>query len=112
MALLSTCLALVKPVGMSAEDADAWLITAAREVSYLPCDILAEACREVRRTATHHGQIVPGIIREGEERYQNRRKIVGPRPLPPEQQIEYHRWAPTREELEALKAQAASNLKA
>lgn len=97
---------------MSAEDADAWLITAAREVSYLPCDILAEACREVRRTATHHGQIVPGIIREGEERYQNRRKIVVPRPLPPEQQIEYHRWAPTREELEALKAQAASNLKA
>lgn len=110
--MLSTCLALVKPVGMNAEDTDAWLITAAREVSYLPEDILADACREVRRTATHHAQIVPGIIREGDERYSNRRKIVGPDPLPPERQIEHHRWAPTREELDALKAAAVSNLKA
>ncbi len=35
-AMLSTCLALVKPVGMSAEDAQAWLRVAARDAEAGP----------------------------------------------------------------------------
>lgn len=114
--MLSSCLALVKPVGMSQEDTDAWLITAAREVAYLPADILADACAATRRVATHHAQIVPGVIREGDERMAMRRTFIRMRdrnkPAPVERQIEHHKWEPTREELEALKASAVKNLKA
>lgn len=101
---------------MSQEDTDAWLITAAREVAYLPTDILSDACAAVRRTATHHAQVVPGVIKEGDERLASRRAILrlqnARKPAPPERQIEHHKWAPTREELEALKASATANLKA
>lgn len=101
---------------MSQEDTDAWLMTAAREVAYLPADILADACAATRRVATHHAQIVPTVIREGDERLASRRAIIRIRDrgklAPPERQIEHHKWAPTREELEALKAEAVSNLKA
>ena len=112
VALLTTCLALVKPVGMSGDDARAWLTVAAGEVKHLPRDILEAACAEARKTCTHHGQIIPAILKEGEERLRNRRKIVRADPLPPERQIEQHRWAPTREELEAIRAEAVKNLRA
>lgn len=111
MARLSTCLALVKPVGMSAEDADAWLRTATRELAYLPPDLLAEAAQVARRTCTHHGQIVPAIIKETEERMATRRKLAAPveRPqaLPKPDQ-----WKPNADELEAIKAKAAADLAA
>lgn len=112
VALLTSCLALVKPVGMSGEDAHAWLRVAAGEVAHLPRDILAAACGEARKVCTHHGQIIPAIIKEGDERLNTRRKIVQPMPIPPERHLEHQRWSPTRDELEALKAATTKGLRA
>lgn len=111
MAGLSTCLALVKPVGMSAEDADAWLRTATRELAHLPPDLLASGCRSARRNCTHHGQVVPHIIKETDEWLAMRRRYTTPVEKPvalPKPD----RWHPTSEEIEALKRGAADQLKA
>jgi len=114
--MLTTCLALVKPVGMSQADTDAWLVTAAREVAYLPKDILENACSKARRTVTYHGQIVPAIIKEGEEQLISRRSIrriqEARNKVPKERRIENSPWEPTQAELDELKARAAANLKA
>ena len=97
---------------MSSDDAHAWLRVAAGEVSHLPRDILADACGEARKVCTHHGQIIPAILKEGEERLKLRRKIIRPEPLPPERQIEHHPWRPTADELAAIKAKATKSLRA
>jgi hypothetical protein len=105
VALLTTCLTLVKPVGMSAEDADAWLTVATGEVLHLPADILDTACTAARRACTHHGQIVPAILKEGEELLALRRKRFVPETIPPERHLPKPApWHPTPEELAELKA--------
>lgn len=78
VAMLASCLALVRPVGMAQADADEWLRVAARELSYLPGDLLADGAAHARRTCTHHGQIVPAIIKETDERLAARRKATRP----------------------------------
>jgi hypothetical protein len=62
--LLSSCLALVRPVGMPDTEADDWLGVALGEVARYPVDVLAIGAQEARRTSTHHSQIVPTICRE------------------------------------------------
>lgn len=114
-ALLTTCLSLVKPVGMSAADAHAWLMTASDEIAYIPSDILADACTVARRTCTHHGQIVPTIIREAEEHLGARRRLhaaIAPAPADAPKLNSPEPWRPTPEELEQLKAEAAASLRA
>jgi hypothetical protein len=64
VALLTSCLALVRPVGMPESEAEDWLAVALSEVSAYPADVLAIGASEARRTATHHAQIVPTICRE------------------------------------------------
>lgn len=59
---LQRCLALVRPVGMTDNAAKDWLAAAVAEVRHVPPATLARACAEVRKTATHHGQIIPAII--------------------------------------------------
>jgi hypothetical protein len=103
VALLTTCLTLVRPVGMSDENASTWLRIAAGEVRDLPRDLLVDGCAHARKTCTHHGQIVPAILKETEERLATRRKLASPvekfetlpAPAP---------WKPTPEELAELKA--------
>lgn len=73
--LLSICLSLVRPVGMPSEDAEAWLTVAAEELRDVPADLLHDACKHVRRTATHHAQIVPGIIKYAEETWERRKRL-------------------------------------
>lgn len=113
VALLTTCLALVRPVGFTDDNAKDWLRVAAREVAYLPPGILSTACADARRAATHHAQIIPLIIESGDKALRERRRIdefvgVGEAPaLPPPPQ-----WAPDRDELEAIKANAAAMLSA
>lgn len=105
VALLTTCLTLVKPVGMSAEDADSWLTVATGEVLHLPGDILDAACTAARRSCTHHGQIVPAILREGEEILAMRRKRFGVDRIPSDRHLPApDPWKPTPEELAELKA--------
>lgn len=113
VAMLTACLSLVKPVGMSAEDAQAWLRVAARELSDLPPDLLAHGCTEARRTCTHHGQIVPTIIKVTGETMAIRRdmanranrKVELPKPGQGE------RWTPQPGELEAIKREVAEKLR-
>jgi hypothetical protein len=113
VALLSSCLALVKPVGMSGEDAQAWLRVAASELAHLPSDMLAKGCTAARKTCTHHGQIVPAILKDVGEWYDTvaegarlaaRRSEAVAAPPEPEP------WNPSRDELEAIKAEVARAL--
>ncbi len=113
MALLTTCLALVRPVGFTDDNARDWLRVAGQEIAYLPLDILRDACAEARRTATHHAQIVPAIIKAGDQRWNERSRIDefvrgfdAPRLPPPAP------WQPTTDELDAIKRQVADSLSA
>lgn len=120
MALLTSCLALVRPVGLTDDNARDWLRVAAGEVARIDLDLLTEACAEARRSCTHHGQIVPRIIKATEERMaerasawrrerelrewdeaRKRTKLPAPEP-----------WQPTAAEIEAIKQEAADRLKA
>lgn len=119
--MLTSCLALVRPVGLSDENARDWLRVAAGEVAHIHTDLLVEACASARRSCTHHGQIVPRIIKETEERMdlrkreqlarealardeRNRREQAAlPKPDP---------WRPSAEEIEQVKREAAERLKA
>jgi hypothetical protein len=62
-AKLTACFALVRPVGMSAGEATDWLTVAAEEVRDIPADLLDEALLAVRRSCTHHGQIIPTVFK-------------------------------------------------
>lgn len=66
MALLTSCLSLVRPVGMSEGEAEDWLSVAVGEVLNYPAHVLQAAASEARRTCTHHAQIVPAIIKAAE----------------------------------------------
>lgn len=113
--MLSTCLALVKPVGMSAEDAQAWLRVAAGELAHLPPELLERGCALARKTCSYHGQIVPTITKETEEEYQamkscaqyEARQASKAQALPKPEA-----WVPVDGELERIKAEVARALKA
>lgn len=115
VALLSTCLALVRPVGLTDRMADDWLAIAAQEVAYIPLDVFHDACAHARRTCHHHGRIVPTIVAYSDPVIEQRRKHVSAMQelaLTP-QKIEVPKaWLPTQEELEAIKAQTAASLSA
>lgn len=74
--MLTSCLALVRPVGMTAEEAGDWLGVAIGEVAHYPAGVLHEAAVEARRTCTHHSQIVPAIIEAAEERMARIRRMA------------------------------------
>lgn len=116
VALLASCLMLVKPVGMSDADAQGWLNVAAGEVEHLPLDILQQGCSAARRTCTHHGQIVPAILREAEDWLATRRRIFGEpvdhAPADAPKLAAPPPWLPTPEELDQIKFEAAERLRA
>ncbi len=116
---MTSCLALVRPVGLSDDNARDWLRVAAGEVGNIDLDLLTEACAEARQNCTHHGQIVPRIIKATQERMEAREaswrrerelrewdeartRPQLPAPAP---------WRPTAEELEQIKLDAAKRLK-
>jgi hypothetical protein len=111
VAQLSTCLALVKPVGMSAEDTQAWLRVAAGELSHLPPDMLERGCKTARKTCTHHGQIVPAILKDVGQWYADvaeGARIAERMAKPVERLPAPEPWLPTTDELEAIKASVAA----
>ena len=112
VARLSTCLALVKPVGMSEGDTSAWLTVAAGEVAHLPVDILAGGCSVARKTCTHHAQIIPTILKECGNWWELRRSMH-PQPIPESHQLAApDPWQPTQTELDELKAIVGKALRA
>ena len=82
VALLTSCLALVRPVGMPENEAEDWLAVALGEVASYPADVLAIGASEARRTSTHHAQIVPTICREADAIMAQRLRIARmPKPV-------------------------------
>ena len=75
IAELTACLALVRPVGMSPDEAEDWLAVAAQEVMAYPPGILSAACLSARRSCTHHAQIVPHIVAEAEAEWQRQSRL-------------------------------------
>ena len=74
---------------MTDAEASEWLTVAASELAEYPQDIIASACKRVRRTATHHSAIVPALIADCDEAMQTRRFLARPAPpIPPARQIE------------------------
>lgn len=78
IAVLSACLALVRPAGMTGGEAADWLGVAAQTVEHLPFDILQSACLSARKTCTHYSQIVPAIIATGDAALAERRELRAP----------------------------------
>ena len=100
---------------MSAEDTQAWLRVAAGELSHLPPDMLERGCKTARKTCTHHGQIVPAILKdvgpwyadvEAGARIAERKAAAQTNPV--DRLPEPEPWAPTFDELEAIKAKVAA----
>lgn len=65
--LVSAMLALVRPTGMTDRAADEWIAVAASDLAGHKLNVLKAACTEARKTCTHHGQIVPTIMKEMRE---------------------------------------------
>lgn len=80
IAQLSSCLALVRPVGMTERETEDWLNVAMTTIGDLPQDLLERGCAEARATCTHHGQIVPAIVKETRERWEARQRSARNRP--------------------------------
>lgn len=76
VALLTSCLALVRPVGMTPDEVEDWLSVALGEVMDIPGDALEIGCSAARRSCTHHAQIVPAIIREAAPIIERNRRIA------------------------------------
>lgn len=83
-ALLTACLALVRPVGMGDDEAEEWLGAAVSALGTVRIGALDRACLEARRTCTHHSQIVPTIAAVIDADSAERARIAEwTRPAPP-----------------------------
>jgi len=60
---LAGCLALVRPVGMTEAAAAEWLAVAAGELAGYSRSLVLAGMADARKRCTHHGQIVPHVIR-------------------------------------------------
>lgn len=96
-------------------------MVAAGEVAHIHTDLLTEACAEARRTCTHHGQIVPKIVKETADRMDARRREQQAREALERDERNRReqaalpkpaKWEPTAEEIEQIKREAAERLKA
>lgn len=59
--MLTASLALVRPVGMTADEVEDWLAVALGETNEIPMGVFREAASAARKVATHYAQIVPEI---------------------------------------------------
>lgn len=110
--MVATALALVRPVGMSDVAAEEWAALAATELRDVPADLLDDAMAQARRTATHHGQIVPTVFTIVQDRWEQRKRIrfglieqaggVAPR--------RGDWWQPSADELDAVKRDLAEKM--
>ncbi|MEO0033537.1 MAG: hypothetical protein RIS94_3295 [Pseudomonadota bacterium] len=111
--MLTGCLALVRPVGMSEEAAEEWISLATDEVQHVPADLLDEGCAMARRKCRHHGAIVPTIMDHAEERWAARKRMrFALLERAGEAKPKREAWKPTAEELEMIKRQATDRLRA
>lgn len=64
--LLASCFALVRPVSMDTAAADEWLMVAAGEIAGYKRWMVESAAASARRGCSHHGQIIPHMIKHME----------------------------------------------
>lgn len=64
---LAACFALVRPVSMTDDAAAEWLAVAAGELAGYERSTLRIGMAEARKRCSHHGQIIPTIIKAMEE---------------------------------------------
>jgi hypothetical protein len=74
--LVTPCLALVAPAGMSEGDKDAWFDAAYIALGHLPADMLADGATKAIRTADHPSKIVPAITAATAEWLAGRRRFA------------------------------------
>ena len=112
---------MVRPVGLTDDNARDWLRVAAGEVADIQTDLLEEACAEARRTCTHHGQIIPAIIKHSEDRMVPRRKLAAIQRAAADEAIRRQHqqdlpapdvWHPSQDEIDEIKRLATRNLRA
>lgn len=80
---LTSCLALVVPVGMTEEARREWLAVAWATLKHLPADLLSAACQEARKSCDHPSKIVPAITAYAEPRLQSRTRFEREYPSTP-----------------------------
>lgn len=73
---LLSCLILVAPTGMMADERNAWLQIARRELSGMPEDLLKRGCAAARRTVDHPSKIIPAIMKESEADWRERQRLA------------------------------------
>lgn len=71
---LTSCLALVVPVGMTEDARREWLSVAWQTLKDLPPDVLEKGCRAARLKCDHPAKIVPKIIEETRDWMATRRE--------------------------------------
>lgn len=76
---LTGCLTLVRPVGMTDDQAEEWLSIAAQDLAHYPEDIIVWCCAQARRVCRHHSEIVPKMIELCDETIELRRRGMRPR---------------------------------
>ena len=69
-AFVSSCFTLVRPVGMNEAHAKEWIAQAAKELAGFPFGRVESAAGKARTACTHHGQIVPTMIKHMEGMYE------------------------------------------
>ena len=73
--ILTPCLQLVAPVGMSEDDRDIWFEAARLALIEIPADLLRRGAQHALMHADHPSKIVPAIMREIGDALRARRNI-------------------------------------
>lgn len=79
IAILTPCLQLVAPVGMTEEDRDTWFEAATVALADVPADLLRRGAQHAMHHADHPAKILPCIMREIGEALDRRRRPAGSR---------------------------------
>jgi hypothetical protein len=74
--LLASCLTLVAPTGMNADERRTWLSVARSTLKGIPEDLLERGCAAARMKADHPAKIIPEIMREVGAAWETRRRIA------------------------------------
>jgi hypothetical protein len=81
--LLASCLTLVAPTGMTADERRSWLAVARETLKGIPEDLLERGCEAARLHADHPAKIIPKIMREVGDAWERRRRIDREYPVVP-----------------------------
>jgi hypothetical protein len=79
---LTPCLELTAPAGMDADRKRVWFSAAYEALAGIPIGLLKRGAAAAMVKADHPSKIVPAIMREIGDSWDQRRKLAAPRPAP------------------------------